>query len=45
MKNYSLKFHGFEPADLWVTENEIDKSSRQISKDLRYAIQQAKKNI
>ena len=45
IKNYSLQFHGFAPADLWVTEDEIEKSSRLISKNLRKAILQAKKNI
>jgi histidinol dehydrogenase len=45
VKNYSLQFHGFAPDDLWVTEDEIKKSSRLISKDLQKAILQAKKNI
>ena len=25
VKNYFLKFHGFAPDDLWVTEDEIKK--------------------
>lgn len=45
VKNYSLQFHGFAPTDLWVTDDEIEKSSRLISKSLRKAILQAKKNI
>jgi histidinol dehydrogenase len=45
VKNYSLQFHGFAPDDLWVTEDEIKKSSRLISKDLQKAILQAKMNI
>jgi histidinol dehydrogenase len=45
VKNYSMQFHGFAPDDLWVTEDEIKRSSRLISKDLQKAILQAKKNI
>lgn len=45
IKNYSLQFHGFAPAELWVTEDEIENSSKLISKNLRKAILQAKKNI
>lgn len=45
VKNYSLQFHGFMPDDLWVTQDEIKKSSRLISKSLRKAILQAKRNI
>jgi histidinol dehydrogenase len=45
VKNYSLKFHGFAPDDLWVTEEEIKKSSQHVSKNLQKAILLAKKNI
>ena len=43
--NYSLQFHGFSPSNLWVTGDEIEKSSGLISKSLRKSILQAKKNI
>ncbi|MGN6299444.1 MAG: histidinol dehydrogenase [Ginsengibacter sp.] len=45
VKNYSLKFHGFVPDDLWVTEDEIKKSPQRVSKNLQKAILLAKKNI
>lgn len=45
VKNYSLKFHGFAPDDLWVTEEEIKKSPQRVSKNLQKAILLAKKNI
>jgi histidinol dehydrogenase len=45
VKNYSLKFHDFEPENLWVTRDEIDKSPKLVNKTLRKAILQAKKNI
>ena len=45
VKNYSLKFHGFAPDDLWVTEDEIKKSPQHVSKNLQKAILLAKKNI
>ena len=45
VKNYSLKFHGFAPDDLWVTEDEIKKSPQRVSKNLQKAILLAKKNI
>jgi histidinol dehydrogenase len=45
VKNYFLKFQGFVPDDLWVTEDEIKKSSQRVSKDLQKAILLAKKNI
>ena len=45
VKDYSLKFHGFRPKDLWVTQEEIAKSSKMIGKDLIKAISVAKKNI
>lgn len=45
VKNYSLKFHGFAPDDLWVTEDEIKKSPQRVSKNLQKAILFAKKNI
>lgn len=45
VKSYSLKFHDFAPADLWVTEDEIEKSEKQVHKSLRKSILQAKKNI
>ncbi|MEO8822075.1 MAG: histidinol dehydrogenase [Ginsengibacter sp.] len=45
IKNYSLQFHGLAPAELWVTEDEIKNSSKLISKTLRNAILQAKRNI
>ena len=45
VKNYFLKFQGFVPNDLWVTEDEIKKSSQRVSKDLQKAILLAKKNI
>lgn len=45
IKDYSLKFHGFSPKDLWVTQEEIAKSSKLVGKDLIKAISVAKKNI
>jgi len=45
VKNYSLKFHGFAPESLWVTEEEIAKSSKKIDKSLKKSILLAKKNI
>lgn len=45
VKNYSLKFHGFAPDDLWVTEDKIKKSPQHVSKNLQKAILLAKKNI
>ncbi len=45
VKSYSLKFHDFAPADLWVTEDEIERSSKLVHKNLRKSILQSKKNI
>jgi len=45
VKNYSLKFHGFAPENLWVTEDEIENSKKKVNKSLRNAILLAKKNI
>ncbi|MDE3184561.1 MAG: histidinol dehydrogenase [Bacteroidota bacterium] len=45
VKSYSLKFHDFEPENLWVTRDEIDKSPKLVDKALRKSILQAKKNI
>jgi len=45
VKGYSLKFHDFEPENLWVTEDEIAKSAKLVNKSLRKSILQAKKNI
>jgi histidinol dehydrogenase len=45
VKNYSLKFHGFAPKSLWVTDEEIAESAKKIDKDLKKAILLAKKNI
>lgn len=45
VKNYSLKFHGFAPDNLWVTPDEIAEASKAINPDLKKAIQLAKKNI
>ncbi|HSN07668.1 MAG TPA: histidinol dehydrogenase [Hanamia sp.] len=45
VKSYSLKFHDFEPENLWVTQDEIDKSPKLVNKALKKAILQAKKNI
>jgi histidinol dehydrogenase len=45
VKNYSLKFHGFAPESLWVTDEEIEESAKNIVKDLKKAILLAKKNI
>src|SRR5665213_2496535 len=45
VKDYSLKFHGFTPENLWVTEKEIQSSSKFVDKKLKRAILLAKKNI
>lgn len=44
-RNYSLKFQGYEPKNLWVAPEEIAASSKLVSKDLIKAISIAKKNI
>ncbi len=45
VQNYSMKFHGFAPGNLWVTDEEIENSKRVIDKKLKKAILLAKKNI
>lgn len=45
VKNYSLKFHGFSPENLWVTPEEIAESTKTVNKYLKKAILLAKKNI
>src|SRR5690242_381636 len=45
VKSYSLKFHDFAPANLWITDEEIANSHKLVPKNLRKAIKQAKKNI
>jgi histidinol dehydrogenase len=45
VEEYSLKFHGFMPENLWVTEEEISSAKKQVDKDLKKAILLAKKNI
>ena len=45
IKDYSFKFHGIRPKDLWVSREEIAKSSKMVDKDLIKAISVAKKNI
>lgn len=45
VKNYSQKFHGFTPDNLWVTEEEILQSAKKIDNDLKKAILLSKKNI
>ena len=45
VKNYSQKFHGLAPENLWVTEDEILQSTKKIEKNLKKAILLAKKNI
>ena len=45
VKNYSLKFHGFAPENLWVREDEIEASSKAVDKKLKKSILLAKKNI
>jgi histidinol dehydrogenase len=43
VKDYSLKFHGFMPENLWVTAEEISSAKKQVDKDLKKAILLAKK--
>ncbi len=38
IRNYSLQFHNSAPVNLWVTEDEIENSSKSVSKDLQKAI-------
>lgn len=38
VKSYSLKFHDFAPANLWVTEGEIANSPKLVHKTLRKSI-------
>ncbi|MEO8720135.1 MAG: histidinol dehydrogenase [Ginsengibacter sp.] len=45
MKNFSLQFHGFAPANLWVTADEIAESSKKIPSALKKSILLAQKNI
>ena len=45
VKDYSLKFHGFSPENIWVTPEEIKKASQEISDDLKKSILLAKANI
>ncbi|MDQ2720602.1 MAG: histidinol dehydrogenase [Bacteroidota bacterium] len=45
VKDYSLKFHGFSPDNLWVSLDEINNAAKAIDKELKKAILLAKKNI
>lgn len=45
VKDYSSKFHGFAPDNIWVTPEEIEAASKSVDKHLKEAIQLAKKNI
>ncbi len=45
VKDYSLKFHGFAPENLWVTAEEISDAARQVDDSLKEAILLAKENI
>ena len=45
IKEYSQKFHGFAPENLWVTPEEIAEASKQTAPSLKEAIILAKDNI
>ncbi len=45
VRDYSLKFHGFAPQNLWVMPEEIKDAGNKVDKDLKKAILLAKKNI
>ncbi|MEO6681393.1 MAG: histidinol dehydrogenase [Ginsengibacter sp.] len=45
VKNYSQKFHGFAPENVWVTQEEISSSENDVDENLKKAILLAKKNI
>ena len=45
IKEYSQKFHGFAPEDLWVTPEEIAEAGRITDPALKEAILLAKENI
>ncbi|NNE75620.1 MAG: histidinol dehydrogenase, partial [Pricia sp.] len=45
LKKYTEKFDGVVINDLKVPEKEIENAIRQVSEDLKEAIQQAKSNI
>ncbi len=45
VKDYSQKFHGFAPENIWVTAAEISESGKQIDLSLKEAILLAKENI
>lgn len=45
IREYSQKFHGFAPENLWVTPEEISDAARQIDASLKEAILLAKDNI
>lgn len=45
VKDYSGKFHGFAPEDLWVTAEEISEGANEVDPSLKEAILVAKNNI
>ena len=45
VKDYSLKFHGFSPENIWVTEEEIARAAEDIEEGLKKAILLARDNI
>lgn len=45
VKNYSLKFHGFSPENIWVSQEEIVSAKWEIDPKLKKAILLAKNNI
>lgn len=45
VKDYSLKFHGFSPDNIWVTEVEIARAAEDIEEDLKKSILLARDNI
>ncbi len=45
VKDYSYKFNGYSPQNLWVTKDEITSATEKINLALKRAIITAKKNI
>ena len=45
VKDYSQKFHGFAPENMWVTSEEINEAGNKLEPALKEAILLAKENI
>lgn len=45
LRDYALKFDGFAPADLFVSDVEFEAASKELSQELKSAIDKAYRNI